>query len=66
VAALLPAGAVAGNHHVEFTTSTPTADVNALTGWALERGVELDGLRVSRPSLEDVFLSLAGAAEPPS
>jgi ABC-2 type transport system ATP-binding protein len=66
VAALLPAGAVAGNHHVEFTTSTPTADVNALTGWALERGVELDGLRVSRPTLEDVFLSLAGAAESPS
>jgi ABC-2 type transport system ATP-binding protein len=63
VAAVLPAGALAGNHHVEFTTSTPTADVNALTGWALERGVELDGLRVSRPTLEDVFLSLAGAAE---
>ncbi len=63
VAAVLPAGALAGNHHVEFTTSTPTADVNALTGWALERGVELHGLRVSRPTLEDVFLSLAGAAE---
>jgi ABC-2 type transport system ATP-binding protein len=62
--AVLPSGALAGNSHVEFTTSTPTADVNALTGWALERGVELDGLTVSRPTLEDVFLSLAGAEEP--
>jgi ABC-2 type transport system ATP-binding protein len=64
VEAVLPAGALAGNHHVEFTTSSPTADVNALTGWALERGVELDGLSVSRPNLEDVFLSIAGAEEP--
>jgi ABC-2 type transport system ATP-binding protein len=63
VAAALPAGALAGNHHIEFTTSTPTVHVNALTGWALERGVELDGLSVSRPTLEDVFLSIAGAEE---
>ena len=32
--------------HVEFTTTTPTADVHAVTGWALERGVELTGLSV--------------------
>ena len=44
--------------HVEFTTTDPTADVHAVTGWALERGVELAGLSVARPSLEDVFLSL--------
>jgi ABC-2 type transport system ATP-binding protein len=64
VEAVLPAGALAGNAHVEFTTSTPTVDVNALTGWALERGVELDGLTVSRPTLEDVFLRIAGLEEP--
>jgi ABC-2 type transport system ATP-binding protein len=61
---VLPAGALVSNSHVEFTTATPTADVNALTGWALERGVELDGLTVSRPTLEDVFLRIAGAEEP--
>ena len=43
---------------VELTTSTPTATVHALTGWAVERGVELTALRVTRPSLEDLFLSL--------
>ena len=32
--------------------------LNALTGWALERGVALEGLEVSRPSLEDVYLEL--------
>ena len=46
---------------VEFTTITPTADVNAVTGWALERGIELTGLVVARPTLEDVFLELAGS-----
>ena len=29
-----------------------------LTGWALERGVALDGFRVQPPSLEDVYLDL--------
>ena len=50
--------------HVEFTTLAPTADLHAVTGWALERGVELMALSVARPSLEDVFLSLGrrGAA----
>jgi ABC-2 type transport system ATP-binding protein len=44
---------------VAVTTATPTATVHALTGWALERGHELDGLVVQRPSLEDLFLTLA-------
>ena len=34
-----------------------------LTGWALERGHELDRLVVQRPSLEDLFLALAGDDE---
>jgi hypothetical protein len=29
-----------------------------LTGWSLQAGVPLDGLTVSRPSLEDVYLEL--------
>ncbi len=34
--------------------------LNALTGWALERGTELPGLQVSRLTLEDVYLLLTG------
>ena len=43
----------------ELTSTDATRDLHTLTGWALERGVELSGLSVSRPSLEDVFLGLA-------
>ena len=39
-------------------TDSPVARLNELTAWALEQGVELDGLEVSRPSLEDVYLEL--------
>jgi ABC-2 type transport system ATP-binding protein len=35
-----------------------TADLHVLSGWALERGLELDALEVSRPTLEDVYLQL--------
>jgi hypothetical protein len=34
------------------------AILNALTGWALARDLELVGLEVRRPSLEDVYLEL--------
>ena len=56
----MPADATIGPERVEFTTSTPTSAVHAVTGWALDRGIELTGLAVARPSLEDVFLQLAG------
>ncbi|MDX6245349.1 MAG: type transport system ATP-binding protein [Frankiales bacterium] len=36
--------------------------LHRLTGWALDRGVELAGLSVDRPSLEDVYLQLTRAA----
>ena len=35
-----------------------TADLYALTSWATECGIELEDLTVSRPSLEDVYLTL--------
>ena len=63
LAGVVPADAAAVGDRVEFTTTTPTVDVNALTGWALGRGVELEGLAVQRPSLEDVFLALGDASE---
>jgi ABC-2 type transport system ATP-binding protein len=34
------------------------ADLHALCGWALERGLELDDLEVGRQTLEDVYLKL--------
>ncbi len=45
---------------VEVRTQHATADVHALTGWAVERGLALDGLTLARPSLEDVYLDLVG------
>jgi ABC-2 type transport system ATP-binding protein len=41
-------------------TSELVRTLHVLTGWALERGVELEGLTVSRPSLEDVYLEMVG------
>ena len=46
-----------------FTTiesADPVRDLHRLTGWAIENDVTLDGLEVSRPSLEDVYLTLTG------
>jgi ABC-2 type transport system ATP-binding protein len=46
-----------------FRSPAPTADVNALTQWALDAGLELDGLRLSRPDLEEVYLRLTDGGE---
>jgi ABC-2 type transport system ATP-binding protein len=62
LAGVVPSGVVVSAEHVEFTTVTPTADVHAVTGWAIGRGIELTGLAVTRPSLEDVFLQLAAGS----
>jgi ABC-2 type transport system ATP-binding protein len=45
-------------HSVTFQTRMPTADLAPLLSWAAVRGVELEGLAVSRPTLEDVYLQL--------
>ncbi len=54
----LPVPAVDGDGAAELHTDDPVRALHALTGWALERGVALDGLTVDRPSLEDVYLAL--------
>ena len=43
---------------VSTQTTTPVETLHELTGRALERGEELKGLEVTRPSLEDVYLEL--------
>jgi ABC-2 type transport system ATP-binding protein len=52
----------AGAGH-QLTTLDPTRALHELTGWALERGVTLEGLEVSRPSLEDANLELTAETE---
>jgi ABC-2 type transport system ATP-binding protein len=43
---------------VEISTTAPTADLSAVTAWAMSQGCELADLEVVRSSLEDVFLRL--------
>ena len=52
-----------GAEIVTLSTRNPVSTLNQLTGWALERGIDLEGLEVSRPSLEDIYLELT-AEEP--
>ena len=48
----------AGGRAERFRTATPTADLLPLLSAAVARGEELEGLTVTRPSLEDVYLQL--------
>jgi ABC-2 type transport system ATP-binding protein len=48
---------------VEATVDRATEVVHRATGWAIEQGVELESLRVTRASLEDVFLQLTEKTE---
>jgi ABC-2 type transport system ATP-binding protein len=48
---------------VELSTAAPVEALHALTGWALERGIPLTGLQVTRPTLEDVYLELTREVE---
>ena len=54
----LRAAATLGEEGIEISTDSPVETVHQLTGWALERGVDLPGLSVTRPSLEDIYLEL--------
>ncbi len=59
----LPDDAIVERGTVQFRTATPTADLAPLLGWAAMRGMELEHLTVSRPTLEDVYLDLTAAEE---
>ncbi len=61
----VPVEARSDDGMVGFTTSEPTEVLYRLTSWAQDRPdpFELDGLTVTRPSLEDVYLALT-ASEP--
>ncbi len=49
----------------ERETDDPTVLLHELTSAALERGERLEGLTVTRPTLEDVYLELTGAEQEP-
>ncbi len=45
---------------VEVRAESATRALHQLTTWALGKGLELERLQVTRPSLEDVYLELTG------
>jgi ABC-2 type transport system ATP-binding protein len=49
--------------YTEITPEDVVQALHQLTGWAIDHGAHLEGLQVTRPSLEDIYLSLTG---PPS
>ena len=56
-------GVATRNRNVEISTEDPTHDLLAITGWAAGRGTGLDGLTVTSPSLEDIYLTLTSDSE---
>ena len=59
----LPADATVQRGVVRFRTATPTRDLAPLLEWAAGRGMELEHLTVTRPTLEDVYLDLTATEE---
>jgi ABC-2 type transport system ATP-binding protein len=55
--------AVEGGRAVAEVEPPVTPTLHQLTAWAVEREIELTGLTVTRPSLEDVYLRLTGGIE---
>ena len=49
---------LSGGRRVEHQTDDPTDLLHRLTGDALQRGEQLEGLEVARPTLEEVYLEL--------
>jgi ABC-2 type transport system ATP-binding protein len=50
-------------HEVVVETHEPTKALHELTAAALARGVELDGLQVRKPTLEEIYLALTEAGD---
>ncbi len=48
---------------VSFSVAEPGKALVQLTGWAHHYGVNLDSLTITKPTLEDIYLSLTGARQ---
>lgn len=62
----LRAAAHIDDNVVELEANDPTRTLYDLTSWAVQAGISLEGLEITRPSLEDVYLDITkdvGAAE---
>jgi ABC-2 type transport system ATP-binding protein len=55
---LLRQGAKIEGGTIELETQDPTRLLYELTSWAVQAGVSLEGIEVTRPSLEDVYLEI--------
>jgi ABC-2 type transport system ATP-binding protein len=55
---------VSGGRRVEHQTDDPTELLHRLTRDAMARGERLDGLEVTRPTLEEIYLELTREAAP--
>jgi ABC-2 type transport system ATP-binding protein len=62
----LPVSAQSEGAYALIETPEPIRALHILTGWALDRGVELQGLTVNPRSLEDVYLELVGDSRAPA
>jgi ABC-2 type transport system ATP-binding protein len=58
-----PTAAYVEGEMVELETEDATRTLYELTSWAVQSGISLDGLQVTRPSLEDVYLEITGEVE---
>jgi len=62
----LPVARTAGHgDEVEIETDDEVRVLAVVTTWALDRGIELRGLSVTRETLEDIYLGLTGADDGP-
>jgi ABC-2 type transport system ATP-binding protein len=59
----LGAAMPSADRRVEVHTEDPTRTLYELTRWAVESGIALEGLHVTRPTLEDVYLEITGGTE---
>jgi ABC-2 type transport system ATP-binding protein len=58
-----PLGVRGADGAFDLRIEDPTAALHSLTSWAVDAGVRLNELEVTRASLEDVYLQLTRAAE---
>ncbi|MGQ0678899.1 MAG: ABC transporter ATP-binding protein [Actinomycetota bacterium] len=61
---LPPEVLAAGNpveDYLEYRVPNPTHFLHDLTSWALQHQIVIDALEVSRPTLEEVYLSMTGS-----
>jgi len=65
ISAVVGTGVEQDGRWLGFRSDQAQRDLTALLRWAAEHGVELAGIRVSPPTLDDVFVQLAASGGDP-